>query len=226
MHYWIFGATSGIGKTLGIHLQSEGHRVTNISRTAPDWSPFEHHSLDVTSDDWSALPVPASLDGLIYCPGSIVLKPFRGLKPAQFQEDFEVNVVGAVRAIRHALPALKKGSDPSVVLFSTVAVQQGMPFHASVAAAKGAVEGLTRSLAAELAPTIRVNAVAPSLTQTPLAESLLNNERKQEAANQRHPLHRFGQPDDIARAAAYLLSHSWTSGQVLQVDGGLSTLRP
>ena len=225
MHYLIIGSSHGIGAALAETLRLAGHTVTGMSRTPGETAVDHHTAHDVLSEDWSTVPVPESLDGLVYCPGSINLKPFRGLKDQHYRDDFEINVVGAARALRHFLPALKKGQSPGVVLFSTVAVNQGMPFHASVAAAKGAVEGLTKSLAAELAPTIRVNCVAPSLTNTPLAEGLLNNERKQESANERHPLKRFGQSQDLAQAAAFLLENTWTTGQILHVDGGLSTVR-
>ncbi len=125
------------------------------------------------------------------------------------------------------LPLLKAAGNSAIVLFSTVAVKQGMPFHTSVAMAKGALEGLTRSLAAELAPKIRVNAVAPSITDTPLASRILNNEEKKQSSGDRHPLKRVGEASDIAQAASYLLTDesSWISGQILHVDGGMSSLR-
>ena len=135
--------------------------------------------------------------------------------------------MGAVKIIQQLLPALKKAEAPSVVFFSTVAVQTGMPFHASIAAAKGAVEGLARSLAAELAPKIRVNCIAPSLVQTSLAEKLVNTPEKIEAGGKRHALQRIGQPNDIAAMAEFLLSDKagWITGQVLHIDGGMSTLK-
>ena len=171
--------------------------------------------------------LPEVIRGLVYCPGSINLKPFKSLNADAFRTGYEVNVIGAVESIRAALVGLKKDGNASIVLFSTVAVQQGVPFHASVAAAKGAIEGLTRSLAAEMAPKIRVNCIAPSLVDTPLAAKLLGNERQQEGATNRHPLKRYGQPEDIASMTVMLLSEnaSWVSGQVIGVDGGLSRLR-
>jgi 3-oxoacyl-[acyl-carrier protein] reductase len=166
------------------------------------------------------------LNGLIYCPGSINLRPFNRLTEDDYINDFQLNVMGAVKCINASLKNLKAGNG-SVVLFSTVAVQQGMAFHASVAASKGALEGLTRSLAAEFAPSVRVNCIAPSLTETPLAEALLSNERKREASEQRHPLKRVGKPEDIASMAVHLMSEnaSWMSGQVISIDGGMSRLR-
>lgn len=220
----IIGSSRGIGAELTKSLVQQGHEVIGISRSAA--SPAtQHFSLDVQQNDTSDWPVLASVDHVVYCPGSITLKPFRSLKTAQFEADFAINVLGAVRAIQHFLPALKKGTSPSIVLFSTVAVGAGMPFHASIAAAKGGVEALARSLAAEFAPTIRVNAVAPSLTDTDLAGPLLNNEKKQAGANERHPLKRYGQPQDVAKAIQFLMESDWVTGQVLGIDGGLSTLK-
>jgi NAD(P)-dependent dehydrogenase (short-subunit alcohol dehydrogenase family) len=164
---------------------------------------------------------------LVYCPGTIALKPFNRFSPTDFQTDYQLQVLGAIQSIQTALPALKKSEQAAIVLFSTVAVQQGLPFHSLVSASKGAIEGLTRSLAAELAPKIRVNAIAPSLTNTPLAENLLNSDAKREANAARHPLKRIGEASDIAHMAAFLLSDnaSWVSGQILHVDGGISSLR-
>jgi NAD(P)-dependent dehydrogenase (short-subunit alcohol dehydrogenase family) len=182
---------------------------------------------DATAGDFPKDQLPDALEGLVYCPGSIRLQPFHRLRDEDFSADFELNLLGAVRVLRAALPCLKAVERGSVVLFSTVAVATGMPMHASIAAAKGAVEGLTRSLAAELAPAIRVNAIAPSLTDTPLAAGLLRTERQRAAAAERHPLGRIGQPSDLAAAARFLLSDEagWVTGQVLHVDGGMGRLR-
>ncbi|MGB5530148.1 MAG: SDR family oxidoreductase, partial [Ignavibacteriaceae bacterium] len=159
--------------------------------------------------------------------GSINLKPFKSFKEQDYIDDFRINALGVVKVINHFLPNLKKSEKSSIVLFSTVAVQTGMPYHASIAMAKGAVEGLTRSLAAEFAPKIRVNAIAPSLTDTPMASKLLSNEEKKEASAKRHPLGSVGKPDEIANAAYYLLSDesSWVTGQILHIDGGMSSMR-
>jgi NAD(P)-dependent dehydrogenase (short-subunit alcohol dehydrogenase family) len=170
--------------------------------------------------------LPDAIAGLAYCPGAINLLPFKRLKKENIQADFDLQVGGAVRAIQHALEPLKNGKG-SVVMFSTVAVQSGFNFHTQVAMSKGAIEGLTRALAAELAPTVRVNAIAPSITDTPLASRLLSSDDKKEANAKRHPLQKIGAPEDIANAASFLLndSSSWITGQVLQVDGGISTLK-
>jgi len=230
----VIGGTSGIGRAIVDGLARLGHRVYTGSRSATD-VPFEAHVTPFTWDvtDRTAPAsfagiLPDAIQGLVYCPGTIRLAPFARLSDRDFLEDFDINLLGAVRAIDACLPALKKSpGGASIVLFSTVAVQTGMPFHASIASAKGAVEGLTRALAAEFAPRVRVNAIAPSLTETPLASSLLSTEAKRLASEARHPLKRIGTPEEIAAMALFLLddSSSWMSGQILAVDGGMSSLR-
>lgn len=225
----VVGASSGIGRDLAARLTGAGDRVWTASRSATSDAGQRHLPWDATNPGtpFPVADLPASLSGLVYCPGSIQLKPFERLDDEAFRADFEINLMGAVRAIRAALPALKAAPRASIVLFSTVAVGTGMPMHAAISAAKGAVEGLTRSLAAEFAPRIRVNAVAPSLSDTPLATQLLRTERLREAAAARHPLARFGEAQDAAAAASYLLSDDagWVTGQVLNVDGGMGSLR-
>lgn len=227
----VIGASSGVGHAIGELLGEQGVNVFSISRTEPDFPAsmsYQHFAHDILEDDIPEGFLPDTIDGLVYCPGSINLKPFRSLSLDVFRADYEINVLGAVKAIKFSLKQMKKSmGKPSVVLFSTVAVQQGMAFHGSVAAAKGAVEGLTRSLAAELSPKIRVNCIAPSLVNTPLASNILSSEERIDASDKRHPLKRIGQPNDIAQTALFLLSDnaSWITGQVIGVDGGLSRLR-
>lgn len=230
-NFVIIGGSKGIGHAIVQRLTQQNHRVIVISRTLDQLASnplIEYIQKDIIKDELSPSELPDVIDGLIYCPGSIVLKPFKSLSEEQFSEDFAINCLGAVKSIKASLNGLKKSeSHPSIVLFSTVAVSQGMPFHASIAAAKGAVEGLTKSLAAEFAPTIRVNCIAPSLTDTPLASKILSSPEKIQAAEQRHPLKSIGNADDLAGMAVFLLSQDakWISGQILHVDGGMSTLR-
>lgn len=229
-NYLLVGGSHGIGLELAKIWSAAGHRVLAYSRTIgdlPGLPGVEHHPLDITAGEWPVETLPDTLHGLVYCPGSINLRPFSGLKPEQFREELELNLIGAVKTIQAGLKALKNTPGSGIVLFSTVAVGVGMPFHASIAAAKGAVEGLTRALAAELAPQIRVNCIAPSLTDTPLAARLLNNEEKREASAARHPLKRIGSAAEIAALANFLLSPeaAWITAQVLHADGGLSSIR-
>jgi len=228
--YLIIGASSGIGKKLAGQLVDSGHRVyATYFKNKPETNAGlpDYHYLNVLDEINSLDFLPDTLDGLVYCPGSINLRPFERIKPADFVNDFNLQVTGAIKIIQAALPRLKKAENASIVLFSTVAVQTGFPFHAQVSASKGAIEGLTRALAAEFAPKIRVNCIAPSLTDTPLASSLLNTDQKREANALRHPLKKTGTPENIADMAEFLLSgkSSWISGQIFHVDGGMSSLK-
>ena len=222
MNILIIGGSHGISHALAHQLRDNAHTVLTANRSGSG----EHHQYyDATTP--TAINLPDQLDGLVYAPGSITLKPMHRITADEMLDEFKLNALGAASAIQQALPALKKSSRASIVLFSTVAVQTGLPFHTSIAMAKGAVEGLTRSLAAELAPRIRVNAIAPSLTDTPLAENILNSTAKRQATADRHPLKSIGKPDDIAALASFLLSDSsqFITGQIIQADGGLGSVR-
>ena len=220
----VIGHRHGIGRAIAEQLCHAGQTVLGVSREAVDYQHSHLISLTSSAEDLTAEHLPEALSGVVYAPGSINLKPFKSLKPADFLADFEVNALGAARILQVAEKALKAGQG-SVLLFSTVAVSQGMPFHASIAMAKGAVEGLTRSLAAEWAPHVRVNCIAPSLTDTPLAAKLLGNEARAAAAAERHPLKRVGTVADIAEIACTLLRSTWISGEVVGVNGGMGRLR-
>lgn len=224
----IIGGSSGIGLALA-ELISPNNNIFIASRSKESLSHLNlnHITFDATTDELDVSQLPEKLDGFVYCPGSINLRPFKGLKTEAFINDFEINVMGAVKSLKAVLNLLNSGENASVVFFSTVAVQTGMPFHSSIAASKGAIEGLTRSLAAEFAPKIRVNAIAPSIVNTPLASKFLNNEAKLEKANERHPLGRVGSAKEIAQATIFLLSEesSWMTGRILQLDGGIGNLK-
>ncbi|MBS4069886.1 MAG: SDR family oxidoreductase [Algoriphagus sp.] len=219
----IIGGNSGIGKATAELLQAAGANLFLYSKSGSGTTALD------TSVDFEEIPgLPEVIDGVVYAPGTINLKPFHRISMDDFKREMEVNFFGAVRVLQACLKGLKKSSAPSVVLYSTVAVQTGMGFHAGIASAKGAIEGLTRSLAAEWAPSkIRVNAIAPSLTETPLASALLSTPEKKEASDKRHPLGRVGSASDIAASTLFLLSpqSSWMTGQILHVDGGMSTLK-
>jgi NAD(P)-dependent dehydrogenase (short-subunit alcohol dehydrogenase family) len=235
----IYGGTGGIGAATARALRQRGYGIHLVARDSGRLATLaEEIGATVTAGDIgdpdlfrraTADAAPAGdLAGLVYAVGTINLKPLARLTEADFEADFRINALGAVKAVQAALPALKAGEgSSSVVLFSTVAVGQGFASHASIGLAKGAVEGLGRSLAAELAPRIRVNVVAPSLTRTPLAQALTANEGMAAGIAQMHALQRLGEPEDVAAAAAFLISEdaSWITGQVIGVDGGRSTLR-
>lgn len=226
-HVLVVGGSHGVGLSLVELLLEQRYEVTVASRTnhAIRHLPLTHIEMDVMKEVDSLKDL-GPLKALVYCPGSINLKPFSSLSLGDFTSDFDINVLGAIKCIQATLPALKAGNG-SIVLFSSVAASQGMAYHASVSASKGAVEALCRSLAAEFAPTVRVNAIAPSLTDTPLAAHLLNHEKKRELNEQSHPLKRIGRAEDIANMALHLISDhgGWITGQVFAIDGGLSTIR-
>jgi NAD(P)-dependent dehydrogenase (short-subunit alcohol dehydrogenase family) len=232
-NFVIAGGSKGIGLELVRRLETSADRVDVYSRSTDELSvgpTVHHHECDFTQDQIQLEDLPESIDGVAYCPGSINLRSFRSLKPDDFRKDLEINLIGAVKFLQTCLTGLKKaaGDRPtSVVLFSTVAVGQGLPMHASIAAAKGAIEGLTRSLASEWAPKIRVNCLAPALTETPLASRFFATPESREAMAAKYPLGRTGLPQDLASIAKFLLSEesSWITGQIIGVDGGMSSVR-
>ncbi|RMB56206.1 SDR family oxidoreductase [Dokdonia sinensis] len=223
----LIGGSHGIGFEIARTL-NEKHNIYVASRTNEKLGNLEvdHIEYDAENDELDLSQLPERIDGFVYCPGSINLKPFKMLSTETFREDMELNFLSLVKTVHQVMAHLKKSDQASMVFFSTVAVKVGMPFHTSVAAAKGAIEGFAKALAAEYAPKIRVNVIAPSLTDTPLAERLLSNDKKKDMMDARHPMKRVGQPEDIASVAAFLLGDesSWITGQVLGVDGGMSTL--
>jgi 3-oxoacyl-[acyl-carrier protein] reductase len=223
----LIGGSYGIGKAIAQLLQND-HKVFVASRSNAGLEGLNvtHIPFDVLTNTLDSSLLPTVIDGFVYCPGSINLRPFRGLKMETFEADMQINFFSMVKVIQSILPQLTASSQSSIVLFSSVAASMGMPFHTSVAAAKGAIEGFAKALAAEYAPKMRVNVIAPSLTNTPLADKFLNNDDKKEKSALRHPLKRFGESADLANMAVFLLSEnaSWMSGQILHVDGGMSTL--
>jgi NAD(P)-dependent dehydrogenase (short-subunit alcohol dehydrogenase family) len=225
----IVGASSGIGAALANNLSQKGANIYTASRNVGDVPALFHVPFDAQSPDYQAFTqLPDVLHGFVYAPGTINLKPFGRLSQDDFQKDFQINVLAAIGILQNIMPKLKRAEGASVVLFSTVAVQTGMGFHSSVAVSKGAIEGLTRSLAAEFTmQKIRVNAIAPSLTDTPLAKQLLATDEKKEASNRRHPIGRYGTAEDVANAAAFLLGDesSWVTGQILGIDGGMGSIK-
>ncbi|WCO00545.1 SDR family NAD(P)-dependent oxidoreductase [Psychroserpens ponticola] len=223
--YIIIGGSRGIGNAI-VHTLLKHHKVINISRTKPELvhNNLMHYNCDILTDD---LPEIEIADGLVYCPGSINLKPINRLNLDEFRSDYEINVIGAVKAIQKYLTIIKNGKNPSIILFSTVAAKLGMPFHASVAAAKSGVEGLVKSLGAELATTLRINAIAPTVTNTDLASKLLRNDKMIENIAERHPMKKFLQPEDVAGMAEFLLSEksSSISGQIFEMDCGIVSFK-
>jgi NAD(P)-dependent dehydrogenase (short-subunit alcohol dehydrogenase family) len=226
----VIGATGGIGSSIANKLSDSGYQVYGTYHREsfdPGDTWIDYHRLNVLDEDLNLDFVPDSLDTLVYAPGSINLKPFQRLSPEDFVNDYRLQVGGAIRVLQTVYKKLKASGSASVLLFSTVAVQQGFKFHSQVSSSKGAIEGLTRALAAEWAPSIRVNCIAPSLTDTPLASAMLNTPEKRQANSQRHPMQRIGESEDIANMAFLLATDqgAWITGQVIPVDGGMSRLR-
>lgn len=226
MNILLIGGSSGIGLEIANNLAKK-NKVIVASRNKGELNDdIKHYEFNVLKDNIEDLDLPQELHGLVFCPGSINLKPFKMLKQKDFEEEMNLNFFSLVKVVQSLLPKIKNAENSSLVFFSTVAVKVGMPFHTSIAAAKGAIEGFAKSLAAEYAPKIRVNVIAPSLTDTPLAQKLLSNDSKIEKMSERHPLKRVGTAKDIANVATFLLSdeNSWITGQIIGIDGGLSTL--
>ena len=223
----LIGGSYGIGASLAQILAND-NQVVVASRTKPEneVDKVKYITFDASDDEINLDLLPETIDGFVYFPGSINLRPFKGLSLESFKQDFEINVLSLIKVLKAILPKLNASNNPSLVFLSTVAVTQGMPFHSSVATAKAAIEGLAKSLAAEYAPKMRINVIAPSIVDTPLANRFLNNETKIQKSAEKHPLNRVGNKDDIAEMISFLLSDksSWMTGQILSVDGGLSTL--
>ena len=222
----LLGGSSGIGLSL-VNQISQDHNVYVACRSNNSLPENVNYiNYDVLNDELDSSLFPETIDSFIYLPGSINLRPFKSLSIESFKEDLEINFIGLIKSLKSVLKNLSASNSSSIVLFSTVAVQRGMPFHSSVSSSKGAIEGLAKSLAAELSPKIRVNVIAPSLVNTPLANRFLNNDIKIEKSANRHPLKRIGSASDIANLIDYLISDksSWITGQIIAVDGGLSTI--
>ena len=227
--FLIIGGSSAVGSAIVDDLLSNGHKVfASYFRTPIE---FKHPQLtsfkwDVLSE-WSEETIPdEKIDGFVYCPGAINLKPFHRSTIENFHDDLELQVFGAIRAIQGNLQKLKKSQSASVILISSIAVQRGFPFHSIIGVSKGAIEGLIKNLAAEFAPQIRVNGIAPSIVNSRMSTRLLNSDEKKDNIASKHPLKRIGEPKDICKIATFLLSEdsSWITGQILRVDGGKSNL--
>ena len=222
----VIGGSRGIGREIVNSQLEKGNNCYNFSRTESGINNQNliEEKIDILSDD---LPEIENIDSVIYCPGSINLKPILQLKEEDFVNDFNINVLGAIKTVKKYLNNLKKGDDPSLLFFSTVAVRQGMPFHSSVSVAKAGIEGLTKSLAAELAPSIRVNCIAPTITRTDMAQRILRNEKIEENIANKHPLKKICEAKDISDMADFLISPNAKNitGQIMHIDGGMSTLK-
>jgi len=221
----IIGGTKGIGKAI-VDLLVNENNVICMSRNSTEFSHnnYSHITFDSIDDEF---PDFEKVDTLIYCPGSINLKPISSLSVEDFRKDFEINVIGAVKAIKKYIPLLKKGLNPSILLFSTVATKLGMPYHASVSASKSAIDGIVKTLGAELAPKIRINAIAPTLTKTELASKILRNDKVVENMIERHPLKKILSPEEVAKMSEFLISEnaSSISGQIINMDAGIVSFK-
>ena len=227
-NYLVIGGSSGIGKEI-TELLSKENIVFSTSRNELNESNenIRHIKYDVLEDDLDPGLLPNQIDGFVYCPGTINLRPFRSLKLETFRSDLELNLIGAIKTLQIILTRLQQSPSSSIIFYSTVAVKTGMPFHSSVSSSKSALEGLTKSLAAEFAPKIRVNCIAPSIVNTPLANKFLNTEDKIEKAAARHPLNKIGTAKEIAQLTQYLLDEKskWITGQIINIDGGISSVK-
>ena len=231
----ILGATGSIGSSLAKKVVADGGEVHLVGRDASSLSELAselnstYTVCDVMEENFSEKIFndlgDTPINGLAYCVGSIDLKPIKMTKKSDYMQSFNLNLVSAIEIIRRASDSLKQNNG-SIVLFSTVAVRRGFTNHSIVASAKGAVEGLTVSLAAEFAPNIRVNCIAPSLTKSKISNFLLKNEKIADSIAKMHPLKRLGEGNDSSSVANFLLSESssWITGQILGVDGGRSSL--
>jgi NAD(P)-dependent dehydrogenase (short-subunit alcohol dehydrogenase family) len=228
-HYVVIGGSSGIGAALSHSLAQDAQVFASFYQKPKESKDnIVYFPLNILEAQLDFSMLPDAIDGIVYCPGSINLKPFNRIKTDDFLQDYQLQVIGAIKVIQALLPRLKQSTAfPSILLFSTIAVQVGFNFHSLVSSSKGAIEGLAKALAAEFAPTIRVNVIAPSITDTPLAGSILGTADKKEANAQRHPLKKIGQPEDVASLAAFLLSDNakWITGQIFHIDGGMSSLK-
>ena len=227
-NYLVIGGSSGIGKEIS-ELLSKENIVFSTSRNELNESNgnIRHIKYDVLEDELDPGLLPNQIDGFVYCPGTINLRPFRSLKLETFRSDLELNLIGAIKTLQIILTRLQQSPSSSIIFYSTVAVKTGMPFHSSVSSSKSALEGLTKSLAAEFAPKVRVNCIAPSIVNTPLANKFLNTEDKIEKAAARHPLNKIGTAKEIAQLTQYLLDEKskWITGQVINIDGGISSVK-
>ena len=228
-NYLVIGSSTGIGQAIALQLSNTHKVFGTYYKNQPSFinENISSHYLNVLDENYDLSFLPDTLDGIVYCVGAISLKPFARINPNDFVEDYKLQVLGAIKIIQQCLPKLKNVESASIVMFSTVAVQNGFNFHSIVSSSKGAIEGLTKALSAELAPKIRVNCIAPSLTLTPLSSGLLNTPEKIEANAQRNPLKKLGTAADVANAALFLLTDqsAWVTGQIFHIDGGMSTIK-